>query len=180
MKPRAVLAAVAALWMVLLLGGCIRAKPVLMPEYTPPPEAAPTPEITPTPEPTLTPQPTPEAGEDIDPLHDALGEWISGVDHYKQYLEFKNIQVYEQCDDTFVDAVVVNTYPQRILCAASVSFTEEEETVAAGKLQTRDGQYALALEPGETTVFAQIDTDMGITALDYRIEYDETLGVMPG
>lgn len=81
-----------------------------------------------------------------------------------------------------MDAVMVNAYPAPILCAVTLSFYEEEgegEPVAEGRLQTRDGQYVLTLAPGETTVFAQIDTDMTLTDLPFTLSYDMTLGVLP-
>lgn len=163
------------------LCACVADTPVLMPQYTVPPAPTATPMPTPTPAPTPTPEPTPA------PLFDVTGAAVSGPEHYTRYLTFRNIQVYEQCEDTFVDAVMVNTYPSAILCAVTISFYETEEDeeeaagapVAEGKLQTRDGQYVLSLQPGETTVFAQIDTDMTITALPFVLDYDMSLGIWP-
>ncbi len=157
----------------LLLPACINTRPVLMPAYTLPPEITPTPIPTPTPTPVPTPSPT--------PLIDITGVDIEGLDHFQRYLSFRNIQVYEQCEDTFVDAVMVNTYPQTIMCAVTISFYEEEggETIAEGQMQTRDGEYVLLLAPGETTVYAQIDTDMRLTAMPFKLSYDAALGVLP-
>lgn len=157
-----------------VLCSCVSTAPVLMPEYTIPPELTPTPE--PTPEPTPTPVPTPSPT----PLIDVTGVAIDGLDHFQRYLDIKNIQVYEQCDDSFIDAVITNSYPKAIMCAVSVAFSDENgEVVAQSKLQTRDGEYVLLLAPGDTTVFAQIDTDMSLTSLPFELSYDAALGVLP-
>ncbi len=166
-----------ALMLCMPLCGCVRDEPVLMPAYTlpsdPTPTLAPAPTIAPTPTPAPTPSPT--------PLIDVTGVDIEGVDHFRRYLHFRNIQVYEQCEDTFVDALLVNDYPLPLMCAATVTFYEEAggEGIAEGKLQTRDGEYVLLLPPGETTIFAQIDTDMRLTALPFEIAFDASLGVLP-
>ena len=41
------------------------------------------------------------------------------------------------------------------------------------------GQYLLSLEPGSNTLYAQVPTDMRITGLDFTIEYDESVEVLP-
>lgn len=167
----------AALLMCFLASGCIDAGPVLMPQYTLAPEPTLTPEIIITPEPTPTPPPTPSPT----PLIDVTGLDIEGLDHFQRYLSFRNVQVYEQCEDSFVDAVIVNEYPQTIMCAVTISFYEEEgaEPIAEGKMQTRDGEYVLLLQPGETTLYTQIDTDMRLTAMQFKLSYDAALGVLP-
>ena len=174
MKKRLLCAAL-ALCMLAAGTGCIDTRPSLRPQFTLPPEPTPTPEPTPepTPAPVLTPSPT--------PLIDVTGADISGLDHFERYLSFRNIQVYEQCDDTFVDAVIVNEYPQIIMCAVTISFYEKEgeAAIAEAKMQTRDGEFVLLLSPGETTVFAQIDTDMRLTAMPFTLSYDAALGVLP-
>ncbi|MEN6470555.1 MAG: hypothetical protein ABFC62_03710, partial [Clostridiaceae bacterium] len=81
--------------------------------------------------------------------------------------------------DTFVDAVAVNVYPAPIVCAVDILFAQEGETIASGKLQTQDGQNVLILKPGENTVYAQVNTDMTLTLMDFTLQYDEGLGVWP-
>ncbi|OQA73294.1 MAG: hypothetical protein BWY35_00683 [Firmicutes bacterium ADurb.Bin248] len=155
--------------------GCVEARPVVDPSVTvPAPSTAPTP--SPSPSPTLSP--TPRVTATPARAFDALGNFISGADHFERYLSFRNVQVYEQEEDTFVDAVAVNDYPQTIVCAAAAMFYDETgELVASGMLQTRDASYILILPPGETTLFAQVDTDMSLTALELNILFDEELGV---
>lgn len=163
----------------LLLTGCIDTRPALVPAYTMPPE--PTPAPTPSPTPTPTPSPTPEPTPSPTPLIDVTGADIEDMAHFERYLSFRNIQVYEQCEDTFVDAVIVNEYPQTIMCAVTIAFYEEEggEMVAEGRMQGMDGAYVLLLAPGSNTVYAQIDTDMRLTAMPFRLNYDASLGVLP-
>lgn len=108
-----------------------------------------------------------------------LGVLVATPEHYEQYITYRNIQVYEQFNDTFMDAVAVNGYPEPIVCAVDIVFSENGETVASGKLQTQDGKYVLILQPGENTVYAQINTDMTLTLMDFTLKYDEGLGVWP-
>ena len=156
------------------VSGCVRERPVLLPEYTlPTPTPEPMPE--PTPEPIPTPEPTPTATPDFD----ALGRFVSSSLHYTQYVSFEMIQVYEQAEDTFLDAVAVNSYPETLVCAVDVHFFEETggAEIAGSQLQTRDGQYVLVLAPGETTVFAQIDTDIVLTDKPLEFMFDEAFGI---
>ena len=160
----------------LLSCGCVHTRAQLLPQST----LAPTPE--PTPEPTIapTPEPTMEVIASAAEVYDAMGAYISGPDHFRRYLAFKNIQVYEQCEDTFMDAVAENSYEETIVCALSIVFYDEDgNAVTQGRVQTRDGQYVLRLAPGDTTLFAQIDTDTALTDLDFEFVFSETLGVLP-
>mgnify|MGYP003183748014 CR=1 FL=1 len=112
--------------------------------------------------------------------YDRNGLLIVGEEHFQQYISFKNIQVYEQCGDTFMDAVAVNEYPDTLVCALNIRFFDEDGTeIASGRVQTRDGQYVLRLENGDNTLFAQIDTDMTLTDKEFRLEYSEDLNVLP-
>lgn len=126
------------------VSGCIRERPVLLPEYTlPTPMPEPTPD--PTPEPIPTPEPTPTAT----PEFDALGRFVSSNLHYTQYVSFEMIQVYEQAEDTFLDAVAVNSYPETLVCAVDVHFLKRQ---AALKLQGASfrhgmGNTSLCLHP---------------------------------
>ena len=167
------------------LCGCVRFESAVDPSVTMPQEAEPTPtapaEPSPTPEATVKPtaEPTPTEMQHLD-VYDELGTFITGSEHYRRYISFENIQVYEQEDDTFVDMQAVNAYPKAILCALHMRFADEDgETVAECRLQTQDGQYLLSLRPGVNTLYAQVPTDMRITGLDFTIEYDESVDVLP-
>lgn len=165
----------ASVIMAAVFTGCTDFEPELRPEYTLPPEETPSPP--PTPEPTAEPTPEPTAAELI---VDANGEVVSDAGHFKQYVTFRNIQVYEQEDDTFVDCIAVNSYPETILCAIGVAFYDADGTIVAKTmLQTRDAQFALELTPGETTLYGQVDTDMTLTDLDFELVFDDSFGIQP-
>lgn len=77
------------------------------------------------PEPTPSPTPEPvqvEEMADLSSAYDRNGLLIVGEEHFQQYISFKNIQVYEQCGDTFMDAVAVNEYPDTLVCALNIRF----------------------------------------------------------
>ena len=120
----------------------------------------------PTPEPIPTPEPTPTAT----PEFDALGRFVSSSLHYTQYVSFEMIQVYEQAEDTFLDAVAVNSYPETLVCAVDVHFFEETggAEIAGSQLQTRDGQYVLVLA-----------TDIVLTDKPLEFMFDEAFGIRP-
>ena len=159
--------------MAAVLCGCVRFESTVDPSVTMPQETEPVPVEE------AEPFPTPEEVQQID-VYDELGAFITGSDHYRRYISFENIQVYEQEEDTFVDMQAVNAYPKAVLCALHMRFTDETgEVVAECRLQTQDGQYLLSLEPGSNTLYAQVPTDMRITGLDFTIEYDESVEVLP-
>ena len=155
----------------MLLTGCVNTGAHIVPSVTIPPESTQPPEPTPSP----TPEPVQvEEMADLSSAYDKNGLLIVGEEHFQQYISFKNIQVYEQCGDTFMDAVAVNEYPDTLVCALNIRFFDEDGTeIASGRVQTRDGQYVLRLENGDNTLFAQIDTDMTLTDKEFRLEYSE-------
>ena len=175
MKSKALL----ALAMVCLcFGGCINTASVIEPSVTLPPE--------PTATPAPTPEPTPEVQNmelnmaDLSSEYDELGARISTANHFEQYITFRNIQVYEQNEDTFMDAIAVNEYPDTLICAVDITFFDEEKnTRAQSHVHTRDGQYVLRLMPGDNTVFATIDTDVSLTDKEFVIGFGEGLDVLP-
>lgn len=161
----------------LLMTGCVKTQPVILPASTLPPVSTSTPQPTPS----LTPEPTPVPTSTAtpEPRYDAMGDFIEGAEHFAKYIEFRSIVVYEQCGDTFMDAVAVNSYSEPIICAADIVFHDDIGEVASAKLQTRNGQYVLVLNPGETTVLAQINTDIRLTDLSFNIDFDMEFGVSP-
>lgn len=182
----------AALTAVLFAAGCVAYRPTVLPGVTlPPPTPEPTPTPKPTPEPTPTATPTPSETPEVTPeptkavsAYDEMGEYITGAEHYKRYITFENIQVYEQAQDTFVDMIAINGYTRPLVCAISMNFFEktengESELVADCPFQTQDGQYVLILQPGENSLYATVQTDMRITGCDFTIIFDEKLNVMP-
>lgn len=160
---------------------CVDIKPGIDPGVTPEPTAVPSHDAETTPAPTedasaTRPAETEQAGE----ASDLMGNIISGPEHYTRYLRFENILIYEEDDDTFLDAVIVNSYGAPISCAVDVVFDDDEgNEIARARLQTRDGNYLLVLEPGDNIVLARILTDMTLTDREYRFEYDKETEVRP-
>ena len=175
MKSKALLVCVVVC---LCMAGCVNTASVIDPAATMPPEPTATPEPTPTPAPTL------DAAElnmaDLSSAYDELGVLISTADHFEQYVTFRNIQVYEQYEDTFMDAIAVNEYPDTLVCAVDITFYDEEKNpIADSHVHTRDGQYVLRLQPGDNAIYATIDTDMTLTDKEFVLDFNEGLDVLP-
>ena len=175
MKIKALLSFILAC---MCMSGCVNTASVIDPLATIPPEP------TAIPEPTPTPAPTPYAAEldmaDLSSAYDELGVLISTADHFEQYVTFRNIQVYEQYEDTFMDAIAVNEYPDTLVCAVDIIFYDEEKNVIADShAHARDGQYVLRLQPGDNAIYATIDTDMSLTDKEFVLEFNDGLDVLP-
>lgn len=175
MKSKAILALIMAC---LCMTGCVNTASVIDPSVTMPPEPTATPEPTPEPTPAID---TVELNmADLSSVYDELGVLISTADHFEQYITFRNIQIYEQYEDTFMDAIAVNEYPDTLVCAVDITFFDEEENIIADShVHTRDGQYVLRLQPGDNTIFATIDTDMTLTDKEFVLDFSEGLDVLP-
>ena len=162
-----------------LTAGCVNVGPVLHPEITPAPTAAPVETAAPVTEdpviPITTDRTEPPA-EDVD----AMGNPITGSDHYLRYLSFRDVYVYEEEGDTFLDGVLVNDYIAPISCAVDVVYTDDEGAeIARARLQTRDGSYLLVLKPGENVVLARILTDITLTGRDFEFVFNKETGITP-
>lgn len=167
----------------LVFSGCVvHTGAQLQPDVTLPPAATPTPAVTPTSSPTPAVEAMASAAPipGVDTRYDALGAYVSDAAHFQQYLSFNMVQVYEQEEDTFLDAIAVNDYPSTLVCAMDVVFYDGEGTeVNRARIQTQDGQYVLRLQPGETVLYAQINTDITLTDMEFALEFNDTLGVLP-
>ena len=137
--------------------GCVRQAGVLRLDVTLPPEATPSPTPSPTPEPTLT----------MEPIATATPEPVN----YWQYLSFRDLYVYEESGDTFLHGIVESEYPGSLIAVLDVFFYDDDgEKIARGRIMNGAGEDVLILEPGETRIYAQVDTDMSITMLDFGFE----------
>ena len=164
----------------LLLCGCVNVSPSLHPDITPVPSAAPTPAVSPTAEIEVSPSITPTAVPSDTSALDALGNFIYDAEHFQQYLQFRNIRVYENGGDTFLDCTVVNDYPETICCAVNICFYDENgEVIANGNLQVPDGSYMLSLPPGETPLYAAILTDISLLDKEFELIFDQDVEVKP-
>lgn len=155
------------------LCSCVGSRGVLVPSSTLAPTILPTLEATFEPTPLIT-------APVIDRSTDLLGNAVQGANHFEQFISFSNIQVYEQCNDTFVDMKIENSYPAPLKIALKITFFDENDLEAANAMfQSQNGQYAMILPSGASSVYAQVNTDMTITDLDFRIDFDSSFAVMP-
>jgi len=146
----------------LLLSGCIRQRPVF--------SADPTPGPTPTPTPPPVTQSLPPQKADTD----ALGAQILDESHFLRYLTFVNLRVYEYAGGTLFDGVCKNSYPQTLTGSFELVFTEKDGTVVArAPVVTRAGNDEY--QPGETVLYAQIDTDMDIQMLPFSLQVTQQI-----
>ena len=177
---RAFHAALAVL-MLLSCTACVNNGPTIHPELTPAPTD---PVLTEAPEQSEPPEDTPAPTEAVTAApaerFDALGEAITGTEHFIRYIVFKSITVYEEEGDTFLDGIAENSYPETITCSVDVVYYDDDGgEIARARLQTRDGSYLLLLAPGETVVLAHILTDVTLTDRDFVLEFNMEVGVRP-
>ncbi len=157
----------------LLLCSCVGSRSKLVPSSTLAPTVIPTLEATA--EPTIVP-----TAPVIDRSTDLFGKSVQGANHFEQYIKYFNIQVYEQCDDTFVDMKIENSYLAPLKLGLKITFFDKTGLeVASAMFQSQNGQYAMVLPQGESTVYAQVNTDTTITDFDFRIDFDTAFAVMP-
>ena len=158
--------------------GCVNTVPHLVDGVTPPPAFTAVP-ATEHPDQSDDPgiiTPAPGSQENVD----ALGNHIYTSDHYERYLSFHNILVYEDEGETLVDLTVENSYPELLLCAVNITFfNEADEKIASSSLQMPDGSFLLALESGETNLYARVLTDIVLTDKRFELTFDPQTGVMP-
>lgn len=150
-------ALILALALTLFMASCENATPVL--------SGTPTPAATPTPLPdaftaeiTAAPLPT-----------DLLGNEIQAVDPYGQYLSFGELRVYEYDDGTFLDGLCVNAYPQALDGEIHiVYYTSDEKICGVGTIHNALG--TTRLETGTNSIYAEINTDIDVTEMDFLLE----------
>lgn len=156
----------------LILCACSNTTPQLESAHTPIPTATIAPD-SPTPENTASALVNGEG-------KDALGNQIIGSDHYRRYIQFENIRVYEVHGDTFLDCEVVNSYPDTITCAVRIEFRDENgDLLAEANLQNPEGSFLLTLKNGRTPLYATIPTDTVLTDKEFELIYDESVPVVP-
>ena len=154
------------LTVLLSLSACENAAPVLA--------GTPTPAATPTPLPdaftaeiTAVPLPT-----------DLLGNEIESGDHYWQYLSFGELRVYEYDDGTFLDGLCVNAYPEALDGEVHiVYYTSDEKVCGVGVLHNAAG--ATRLETGTNAIYAEINTDISVTDMDFVLEVTTPFAPVP-
>ena len=160
-------------WLVLLLfAACTvqEARLVYRPETTADPTAAPS--ESPAPDRLEVPVVT---GEPF--FTDANGVLIldETTHYYDYYVTLNNIRIYEYGQGTFLDAVLVNSFPQTLTGGLRFTFTDAQGTVYGyGDLYTADGK--LTLLPGENRVYADILTEVDVQMADFAVSVHGTFG----
>ena len=161
-----------------VFAGCVNTVPHLIDGVTPPPAYTDAP-VSQEPEQSDAPEaatPAPDLQENVD----ALGNHIYTSDHYERYLSFHNVLVYEDEGETLVDLTVANSYPELLLCAVNITFfNDDDEKIASSSLQMPDGSFLLALESGDTPLYARVLTDIVLTDKRFELTFDPQTGVMP-
>lgn len=155
-----------ALLIVFALSACENASPVLA--------GTPTPAATPTPLPdafsaeiTAVPLPT-----------DLLGSEIQADDHYWQYISFGELRVYEYSDGTFLDGRCVNAYPKPLIGAVNiVYYTADGKVCGIGSMHNAAG--TMLLETGTNAIYAEINTDIDVTSMDFVLEIETQFMPLP-
>ena len=132
-----------------------------------------TPVLAGTPTPAATPTPLPDAFTaeiTAKPLPtDLLGNEIQQGDHYGQYLSFGELRVYEYDDGTFLDGICVNAYPEPLDGEIRiVYYTSDEKVCGVGVLH--NASNTTRLETGTNAVYAEINTDIDVTQMDFVLE----------
>ena len=154
---RRLLVLLLALGLVLALCACDDATPVLA--------GTPTPAATPTPLPDafsaeITAEPLPT---------DLLGNEMQPGDHYGQYLAFGELRVYEYGEGTFLDGLCVNAYPAPLDGEMQiVYYTSDNKVCGIGTLHNALG--TTRLETGTNAIYAEINTDIDVTQMDFVLE----------
>ena len=88
--------------------------------------------------------------------------------------------MYEVYGDTFMDCIVVNSYPNSLVCGISIEFYDEDgQILASAVIQSPTGSYLLTLPNGETHLYATIPTDSVLTDKEFVFVFDDTMPVSP-
>lgn len=110
--------------LVLSAAGCNDKNSSIMPDVTLPPHGFRVDSA----EPTAGTYPTADAAPTGGIMrYDALGKEIRDKEHFEQYLRFVNFRVFEEGDGTFVDGMVINSYPETLFCAVNIIFADTTE-----------------------------------------------------
>ncbi|HPY36581.1 MAG TPA: hypothetical protein PLH38_02000 [Clostridia bacterium] len=151
-----------------LLSGCVSQRPVVLPLETLKPkqetEADPTPS-----------QPE-QSFQEQEPEKDALGAVIYSPNHYMRYLTFSNLRVYEYSGGTFLDGICENTYPYALNAKFEVVFFDDKGAETA-RAELYPQNESACFEPGKSAVYADIDTDIDVQLMEFKLACVE--GISP-
>ena len=151
----------------LLLCACAAQKAYLidLPEQTPAPIVEASPSPTPDPEP-LEIAPIEDEGF----LTDSNGLPILNeqTHYYDYYLTIANFRLYEQNEETLIDATILNGYPKTLTGNLRIVFTGDDGIqYGFGDFYTAGG--ALKLLPGENRVYCDVRTEVDVKDMPYEL-----------
>ena len=133
------------------------------------PEQTSTPAVKETPTPSPAPEPlevAPIEGEPFLTDENGLPILNAQTHYYEYYLSVSNLRVYEQNDETLLDATITNNYPTALTGGLRISFYDESGMLYGyGDLYTAAGP--LKLFPGENRVYADILTEVDVQEMDF-------------
>ncbi len=127
---------------------------------------------TPTPTATLTPVPDAFSAQitAVPRPTDDLGNEIFSDSHYKRYLSFGEIRVYEYQEDTFLDGLFWNSYSKPISAPIRILYYADDGRICGeGTLYAADGSQVF--QSGTNRIYAEIQTDLDVKMRDFTLEY---------
>ena len=136
---------------------------IYLPEQTPTPAAKETPTPSPAPEPL---ELAPIEGEGFSIDENGLPILNAQTHYYEYYLSIGNLRVYEQNDETLLDATITNAFGDVLSGGLRISFYDGSGMLYGyGDLKTAEGP--LRLFPGENRVYADILTEVDVQEMDF-------------
>ena len=145
---------------------------IYLPEQTPTPAAQETPTPSPEPEPL---ELAPIEGEGFTMDENGLPILNAQTHYFDYYLSVSNLRVYEQNDETLLDATITNSFTDVLTGGLRISFYDESGMLYGyGDLQTAAGP--LKLFPGENRVYADVLTEVDVQQMDFVFTVTEPFG----
>ena len=151
----------------LLLCGCAAQKAYLidLPEQT----AAPTVPVSPTPSPEPEPlEIAPIEDEGLTTDSNGLPILEEQTHYFDYYLAIANLRLYEQNEETLIDATISNSFPKALTGALRIVFTGEDGIpYGFGDFYTANG--TLKLMPGENRVYCDVRTEVDVKDMAWEL-----------
>lgn len=142
---------------------------IYLPEQTPTPAALETPTPSPAPEPL---ELAPIAGEGFTMDENGLPVLNAQTHYFEYYLSVSNLRVYEQNDETLMDATITNSFSGVLTGGLRISFYDESGMLYGyGDLKTAAGP--LKLFPGENRVYADVLSEVDVQGMDFAFTVTE-------
>jgi len=90
--------------------------------------------------------------------------------YYDYYVTLNNVRIYEYEQGTFLDATLINSFPQTLTGKLRLSFRDVNGVLYGyGDLYTAGSDRTLVCLPGENRVYADILTEIDVQMMDFTI-----------